>query len=149
MKTTELLTTLWKCPKCGRRFERKGQSHSCKSYELELHFIGKSKGKLLYEKLKKLVRSQIGSFKIESLECCINFVSTYTFAAVKIFKDKIQLDFALSKKPKSTRVKRFVQMSAHRYLYYVDIFLPDEIDDELIEWVKESYDRKPERAKAV
>ena len=149
MKTTGVLTTLWKCPKCGRRFERKQQSHSCKPYELELHFTGKPKGKLLYEKLKKLVRSQIGSFKIESLECCIHFVSTYTFAAVKIFKNKIQLDFTLSRKLESTRVKRFLQMSAHRYLYYVDICSPDEMDDELIEWNKESYDRKSENATAV
>jgi hypothetical protein len=140
---------LWACPKCGRQFERQGQSHSCKAYPLELHFKGKPEGKLLYEKFKRAVRSQLGSFKIESLECCIHFVSTFTFAAVKIFKDKIQVDFALSRKLKSKRFDRFLQMSANRYLYYFDISDADEIDDELLEWIQEARDKKSEEAKAV
>jgi uncharacterized C2H2 Zn-finger protein len=143
------LTKLWKCPKCGRQFERQEQSYSCKSFPAELHFKGKPQGRLLYEKLKRAVRSQIGSFKIESLECCIHFVSTFTFAAVKIFKDKIQIDFALNRILKNKRIDRFLQLSANRYLYYFDINEADEIDNELIEWIQEAHDKKREEAKAV
>ncbi len=139
---------LWICPKCGRQFERSGQSHSCKSFPIGLHFKGKPGGKLLYEKFKRAVRSQLGSFKIESLECCIHFVSTFTFAAVKIFKDKIQVDFALSQKLKSKRFDRFLQISANRYLYYFDISHADEIENELLEWIKEAHDKKREAEKA-
>ena len=84
---------------------------------------------MLYEKFKQAVKKQVGSFKIESLECCIHFVSTFTFAAVKIFKDKIWIDFSLSRKIKSKRISRHVQMSAHRYLYALDIFNEDEMDE--------------------
>jgi Domain of unknown function (DUF5655) len=149
VKTKAEIVKLWECPKCGRQFERQGQSHSCKPFDLELHFKGKPEGKLLYEKLKRAVRKEVGSFKVESLECCIHFVSTFTFAAVKIFKDKILVDFALSRKLKSKRFDRFLQLSANRYLYYFDISHADEIDDELLEWIQEAHDKKGEPVKAV
>lgn len=141
MKTKTETIKLWKCPKCGRQFERRGQSHSCKSFPVEQHFKGKPGGKLLYEKFKRVVRSQLGSFKIESLECCIHFVSTFTFAAVKIFKDKINVDFSLSRKIKSKRIAQYLQISANRYLHYIDIHTEDEIDEELIEWIEEAYNK--------
>jgi Domain of unknown function (DUF5655) len=140
---------LWRCPKCLRQFERRGQTHSCRIFPLEQHFEGKLQSKLLYEKFKQAVIKQVGHFKTESLECCIHFVSTFTFAAVKIFKDKIRVDFSLSRKLKNKRIDQFLQMSANRYLYYMDIGAVDEIDEELIKWIKEAHDRKREQVKAV
>ena len=138
MKTTAEIKQLWQCPKCGRQFEREGQSHSCKPYVLELHFKGKEIGKQLYEAFKKAVEKQIGSIKIESLECCIHFVHTSTFAAVKIFKNKIQVEFSLSHPIENPRIKKSIQMSAHRLLYYIDIVTVDEIDNELMQWIMEA-----------
>jgi len=133
---------LWTCPKCGRQFERRGQSHSCRSYPLEKHFERKTKGRLLFNKLKKELRGQLGPFKIESLECCIHFVGTCTFAAVKIFRDRIRVDFSLSRKIENKRIGRFVQLSAHRYLFDVDIGCEEEIDEELMNWIREAYGKK-------
>ncbi|MDP4261364.1 MAG: DUF5655 domain-containing protein [Bacteroidota bacterium] len=135
---------LWTCPKCGRKFERQGQTHSCRPFLLEQHFEGKPAGKLLYEKLRKAVRKQAGPFKTESLECCIHFVSTCTFAAVKIFRNKIRVDFSLSRKIKSKRFSQAIKMSAHRYFYYIDIYNEDEIDEELVQWIQEAHDKKKE-----
>lgn len=91
----------------------------------------------------------MGSFKTESLECCIHFVSIFTFAAIKIFKDKIWIDFSLSRKIKSNRIAKVVQMSAHRYLYVIDIFNEDEIDEELMEWIQEAHDKKSKKTETV
>lgn len=140
---------LWSCPKCGRQFEREGQAHSCRLFPIEQHFEGKQESKLLYEKFKQAVKKQVGSFKTESLECCIHFVSTFTFAAIKILKDKIRVDFSLRRKIKTKRPNQFLQMSANRYLYFIDIGVDDEIDVELIEWIKEAHDKKREQLKAV
>ncbi len=92
---------------------------------------------------------QVGSFKIESLECCIHLVSTFTFAAVKIFKDKIRVDFSLSRKLKNKRITDTVQMSAHRYLYVVDIMNEDEIEEELMTWIREAHDKKNKKAETA
>lgn len=142
MKTKAEIKKLWTCPKCGRQFERKGQTHSCRTFPLEQHFEGKPAGKRLYEKLKEAVKKQLGNFKIESLECCIHFVSTFTFAAVKIFNEKIQVDFSLSRIIKNSRIKQPFKMSAHRYLYYVDIEKEADIDTTLMEWIQEAQDKK-------
>ena len=149
MKTKTKQIKLWTCPECGRQFERTGQAHSCKPFPLEQHFKGKPSGKLLFEKLKQAIKKQTGPFKIESLECCIHFVSTFTFAAVKIFKEKIRVDFSLSRKLNSQRINQFVQMSAHRYLYAIDILTENEIDDELMKWIEEALEKKHSKAEAV
>lgn len=135
---------LWECPKCGRQFERKGQTHSCKYFPIEQHFIGKEKGKKLYERLKMVLREHLGDFKVESLECCIHFVSTFTFAAVKIVKDKIRVDFSLNHKLENKRIKKSIQMSAHRYLYCIDVINENEINQELMKWIQEAHNKKLE-----
>jgi hypothetical protein len=142
MKASADIKNLWTCPKCKRQFERQGQSHSCKPYPLEKHFENKPAGKILYEKFRGAVKREVGSFKIESLECCIHFVSTSTFVAVKILRDKIRVDFSLSRKIINKRIAQNMQLSANRYLYYVDISSKDEIDKELIGWIWEAHEIK-------
>jgi hypothetical protein len=133
---------LWTCPKCGRQFERRGQTHSCKFFPLDEHFKGKDHGRILYEKFKNVVKNTLGDFKIESVECCIHFVNIFTFVAVKIFKNKIVVDFSLERNLVAERAKKNAQISAHRYLYYITIKNENEIDDELIEWIREAYYKK-------
>jgi L-cysteine desulfidase len=140
---------LWTCPKCKRQFERTGQSHSCRPFAIEKHLEGRPEGKLLFDQLKKEVKKQIGAFKTESLECCIHFVSTFTFAAVRIFKNKIQIEFSLNHKIKSSRIVKSQQLSANRHLYYIDIYSEDEINKELLEWIKEATNRKSKQAEAI
>ena len=140
MKTAK--TALWTCPECNRQFERKGQSHSCHLFPVEKHFEGKPAGKLLYNQLKRAVKKQTGAFKTESLECCIHFVSTFTFAAVKIFRDKIKVDFSLNRKIQNGRIARVTRMSAHNWLYIINVFHENEIDTQLLGWIQEAHDRK-------
>ena len=143
------LIELWKCPKCGRKFERHEQTHSCRSFPLEQHFVNKPGGKLLFSKFKQAAKKQVGSFKLESLECCIHFVSTFTFAAVKILKDKIRVEFSLGRKLKNRHITKSLQISAYRYAYYIDILNEDGINDELLEWVKEASTEKKVKTRSV
>jgi hypothetical protein len=133
---------LWTCPKCKRRFARHGQSHSCRRFPLPQHFENKPTGKALYQKLRQAVTQAVGPYQVESLECCIHFASTFSFAAVKIFKDRIRVDFSLSRNIKNNRFTRRTPMSAHRHLYSVNVMTQDNIDTELMEWIKEAHDNK-------
>jgi hypothetical protein len=135
---------LWACPKCGRQFARQRQAHSCKPFLLEQHFEGKPVGELLYKKFKQAVRKKIGPFRVESLECCIHFVNATIFAAVKLFKDKIQLDFVLNHQIKnmSKRIHKYVPISANRHVYYIDIRKKKDIDNEVLDWIQEAHDRE-------
>jgi len=141
VKTVTEKKKLWTCPKCKRKFERQGQSHSCRPYPLALHFERKPEGKVLYDQLRQAMKKELGSFKVESLHCCIHFVSTFTFAAVKIFKTKIRVDFSLSQLIKNDRITQFTQMSAHRWLYGVDVMNEDDIDQELLAWLRQAHNK--------
>ena len=105
---------LWKCPKCGRKFMRKGQVHSCKFVPIEQHFYHKEMGKTLFEKLSERITISVGPFTIDSLDCCIHLVNDLTFAAVFIYKDKIMIDFAIKRKIINRRVFKTAQLGAKR-----------------------------------
>ncbi len=131
---------LWTCPKCKRQFGKKNQVHSCTLYPLDKHFEGKEKvARPLYNKLTKQIEEQIGPLKVESLPCCIHFVSTYTFGAVYALRNKIRVTFASNRKLESPRIKKSTQMSKTRYLCAVDLERPDAIDEELVSWLREAY----------
>jgi len=133
-----VVTVLWTCPRCGRQFKRKDQVHSCSLVTEKSHFERKNGEMNLYLHLKKAVKKQVGTFKTEALKCCIHFVTTFTFAAVKILKGRIRVDFTLHKKMKSKRVVGATQMSARRWLYAVDVYKDDEIESELLAWIKKA-----------
>jgi hypothetical protein len=130
---------LWICPNCKRQFERKGQIHSCRPFPLKQHFERKPKSKCLYEKFKLEVEKMLGPIKVESLKCCLHLVSHFTFAAVKIFKYKIRVDFTLTRKMDHHRIVNGFQISAHRYVYYIDIKQEEDIDQQLMDWVQEAH----------
>jgi len=87
------------------------------------------------------IKKELGSFKVESLQCCIHFVSTFTFASVKIFKNKIRVDFSLDQLIKNDRITHVTQMSAHRWLYCVDVMNEADIDKELLKWIQLAHDK--------
>ena len=132
------MAKLWTCPKCKRKFEKKGQTHSCTIYPVAKHLKGKEVGKMLYNALTTKMKKEIGRFRVESLPCCIHFVSTYTFAAVYALRDKIRIHFTLSHKLDSPRIGRFSHVSGKRYMYSIDIKDEKEMDKELMGWIKES-----------
>lgn len=139
------MSTLWTCPKCQRKFEKRNQVHSCRFYPVEKHLVGKSVlAKSLYEILLKKMEKEVGPFRIESLTCCIHLVKdpAYTFGAVYILENKIRVHFGLGCKLVSPRINKFSQMSASRWLYSLDIKREAEIDKELIGWLKQAYEKK-------
>lgn len=115
-------------------------------YPLNKHFKGKEEvARPLYNKLKAEIEKSIGPLKVESLPCCIHFVTTsdaYTFAAVYALRDKIRLHFGLDHEVKSSRIDKFAKTSANKYMHSIDIKSAREIDKELISWLKQAYSLK-------
>ena len=135
----------WVCPKCKRVFQKKNQGHSCTIYPVEKHFKNKDYAKKLYNDLKKIIKNKIGNFKIESLPCCIHFVTTktnYTFMCVYALKDGIKIHFTLPTDVKNARLPHYARMSNNRYLYELGLQTREEMNPELIKWLKEAYTMK-------
>ncbi len=136
---------IWKCPKCGRLFQRAGQQHSCTAYPVEKHLKGKDVAKPLYGLLLKKIRKDAGAIRIESLPCCIHLVNPsngYTFGAVYALRDRIRVHFTVGREIKSKRLGKFVRMSSARYLYSIEARSAEELDGEMLALMKEAYGLK-------
>ncbi len=134
---------MWTCKKCNREFIKTNQSHSCVVYPIDNHFKGKGeKSKFLFNALVKSIKDNIGKLKVEALPCCIHIVSHYTFCGVWILKDKIRLDFRVDYQIVSKRFVKVEKLSANRTLYFVEIKEVDDIDSELLGWLRDSYNLK-------
>jgi len=130
---------MWKCPKCRREFAKKGQTHSCTVYPLAKHFKNKEFAKTLYDELLHRLEKKAGKIKVESLPCCIHFVSSYSFGAAYALKDGIRIHFSLRRKIESPRIREYAKIASSRFMYGVDIKGKSEIDSELLGWLKEAY----------
>ena len=136
----------WKCPKCKREFEKKNQVHSCALYPEEKHFERKESAKPLYQDLKKKLKKHVGSFKVESLPCCIHFVkNAFTFAGTYPLKDKIRVFFMLDHDLKTSRIYKSKKISTSRIEYLINIQDKNEINKELLDWIKEAYNFRKEK----
>jgi hypothetical protein len=130
---------MWSCSNCGRIFEKAKQPHSCHKIPLDQHFKYKEKAKKLFDFLIKQVNNKVGQCRIISLPCCIHLYGKYDFLAVLPKKEGLEIRFALDRNIKSPRLKQSVPMSAKVFKNCFAITSEQEIDHELINWLKESY----------
>jgi Domain of unknown function (DUF5655) len=133
---------LWTCYKCGKQYKLLQQSHTCIPSTLEHHFEGKPAGKALYRLLVQAVKKQVGPFTVESPESCIFFVNGFTFTRVQILNNAIRVNLVLSREIEMGRYKQVVKISEDHYLYYFDITAAEDIDDELMKWIQEAYQKQ-------
>lgn len=133
---------MWTCPKCGRIFEKENQPHSCHKIPLEQHFKNKDKAKELFDDLIKQINHRVGKCQIISLPCCIHLFGKYDFLAALPKKNKLEIRFTLDRELDSPRLKQCVLMSAKVYKNCFEISSEEEIDEEFLKWLDESFHLK-------
>ena len=129
----------WTCPKCNRVFRRTKQQHTCATKPLNDHFVNKYEAYKLYQELLKQIGSKVGKIKVLSIPCCIHLYGNYDFIAILPKKDGIiELRFALDRKLKSKRIFATVPLSSTNFKNCLLIKSTQDINAELINWLKES-----------
>jgi hypothetical protein len=136
---------MWKCPECGRIFEKAKQPHSCHRIPLEEHFKGKVKARELFDYLIKQIDLTIGKCQIISLPCCIHLFGVYDFLAALPKKDRLEIRFALDRKLDSSHLKQYVLLSAGIYKNCIDIETTEDINEELLQWISQAYHLKDKK----
>lgn len=131
---------MWTCSKCGREFKRKDQAHSCRLVSKKSLFEKRPVHlKQLYEKIVKEIK-KFGKYREENLPPDVIFFKTVsTFLAVKVKKDHLTVSFFLEKAEDVPPVSRFLQISKCRVVHRVPIDQPEDINKQLINWMKRSY----------
>jgi hypothetical protein len=135
MSTNEL----WQCPRCGRQFAKRNQSHSCGAYSIDNQFRGKSPSlRKVFDQLLNKV-SQFGPVRSDTVRSAINITNRFHFAMVYVLRDSLKVDFSSNRKLDSKRILRSQKMSENSYINYLKLTSPEDTDEELLGWLKEAY----------
>ncbi len=114
---------LWKCPRCGRRFANRNQSHWCAPLTpLSAHFKGKSPAvRRLYRAfvaaVRQAARSKRGSVKILSEKSCIGFQARITFATIAVQKSTLRGHLVLARPVRDRRFLRVLSPSPRNHIH--------------------------------
>lgn len=133
----------WRCPVCQRSFKRARQPHSCRSVALDEHFRRNQTLKpMVFDRLLDALHRQVGPCEVVSLPCCIHLFGSHDFLAVLPKKDRLEIRFTLRHELRDPRVTRSAQIGRTSYKHSVDVAAAEEIDQALIEWLREAYDAR-------
>lgn len=130
---------MWTCPECGKKFRNKNQWHSC--YRLSLNDHLKNKPGNIQNTILLLIRNieQFGPLQLNPVKSSIQVKAGATFLSIRAKKDLVELEFQLSRSIEDFPVHRVVRISGKRYLHFVYIQDPEDVDETLLDWLKESY----------
>lgn len=132
---------IWKCRICKKEFARKNQSHKCEIVDINFLFYNKDPAlRDLYEDFLSKIRN-IGSWTVTASRKAITLYAAckVAFLGIEIRKSHLDIWFAMDKRIDEFPVFRILQASKDKFGHFVRLQSKDEIDDVLINWIKQSY----------
>jgi len=131
---------MWTCPRCGREFKNKNQAHSCRLIDKDQLFEKRPPQlRRIYKKIVSFVDT-LGEFKEETVPPDVIFFKTIsTFLGVKVKSTHLEVEFFLDHHEDNPVVSKSLQTSAHRFAHVVPVDDLNEIDTQLKNWIKHSY----------
>jgi hypothetical protein len=131
------LAPLWKCPKCGRLFANRNQTHFCSRYTLRKHLAGKSSRAIaLFRDFAKLVK-RCGPVRVVPEKTRIAFQVRMSFAGVSLRRDRIVGHVVLARRLENPRFTKIEYISRRNHVH--SFYSPEELDSEVLTWLREAY----------
>lgn len=131
---------LWRCPRCGRSFANRNQSHFCGSHRtLEDHFAGKPPGlRLLFARLLEEVQT-CGPVTVLSEKTRIAFHVRMSFMAVAVQQAALRGHFVLAERRNHPRFLRIDTISRANHVHHFRLAGSGEINAEFVDWIRTAY----------
>ena len=95
----------------------------------------------IYERLIAELQ-KFGPLKIEPKKTSIHLANRFGFAGVYTQQKAINLEVHLNYRLINQRVVKVEQASANRYHHTIKLVSTEDIDSELLTWLKQAYDQK-------
>ena len=128
----------WRCPRCGAGFVTKNMWHSCVRLGLGELFGERVKARRLFDAYLRFAR-RVGPFEVVPQKTGIVFVAKTRFAGVqRIGNEHLMIGFGLPRQITSARIEK-VEHILRWYVHRIRLTDPAQLDDELLDWLKESY----------
>ncbi len=130
---------MWACPECGRQFRNTSQAHSCARTTPESFFEQRPPELLAaYQKLLAALR-RFGPVRVDGVKNGIMLKAETTFLAVKLKRDRIDLEFLLDAAVDEPPVYKTGQAWKSRVAHFVAVEGPDDITPKLVGWLRKSW----------
>lgn len=131
---------MWICPRCGRAFGNRNQSHACGSIgSLEHHFAGKDPGvRQTFDRVLATVR-KLGPVEVLPEKTRIAFHVRMSFAALMPKKHWLDGHVVLARRLDSPRFKKIYVVSPRNVVHEFRLTSPAEVDAEVAAWLREAY----------
>lgn len=135
----------WTCPECQRAFGRRNQSHECApGLSLDEYFSTRAAfERPIYEAVDAHL-AMVGTVHVEFVSVGIFFKRSRTFVELRPKRDRVVLSFLLSRPLAHPRIVKTWRGSGQRAAYWVNLRTPDDVDDDVRDWLTESYFASPE-----
>lgn len=114
-----------------------------------LFFAGRPEALALYEILKQQILSRITNVKIKIAKTQITFANPKGFAFVSFLPVRrakqrppvyLTVTFGLGYRKESARIDSATEPYPNRWTHHLILSRPEEVDDELMAWLKEAAD---------
>ena len=131
---------MWRCPRCGRSFANRNQTHTCAALgSVDSHFAGADPQ--LREVFDAIVASAtgLGPFDILAEKTRIAFHARMSFAAFRVRRHWLDGHVVLAREISSPRFRRIEVYSPSNVLHAFRLTRPDEVDEEVQAWLAEAY----------
>lgn len=130
---------LWVCPKCGRPFANRNQSHACGRYTLAGHFRGKPPAiRALFDEFVAALRA-IGPVRILPEKTRIAFQVRMSFAQVTPRRASLDGHVILGRRLEHPRFRRIETFSPRNHLHAFRLAQLSDIDAEFRACLAEAY----------
>ena len=126
---------MWKCPRCGRAYERTNQWHSCRVLTIDDYLEGKPENlKEIYLFLEEnLIRADV---RIDAAKTGISLWKARNFGTVYVQKKGIKVEF-LSRNPiMDARIVSRHKVKEGLYFSRLKLTRMEEVDSKLLGWLK-------------
>ena len=131
---------LWVCPACGAKFVTKNIWHSCGLATLD-DWKGRMgpRARALYDRFEQMIAA-CGEFHIAPARTRIAFLGRVRFAGITSLSEKgMTCSFALPHRLDSPRFVKTEEVAPGWWTHRLRITQPDQLDDEVQAWLRESY----------
>ena len=129
----------WQCPKCGRRFARARQAHSCQVVPLATHLRKASaEVRRIYHALLQAIRD-VGPVQAVPTKTGINLLSGTSLGGIGLHRDFADVGLVLTRRVDHPRIMSVLQISRRSYVHRVRVRSASEVDGQLRTWLREAY----------
>jgi hypothetical protein len=131
---------LWTCPRCGRRFANRNQTHACAELRtLEEALAGVApEVREIVDRFLALARRQ-GPVTVLPERTRIALQARMSFAALQPRRAWVDGHVVLARRREDPRFRRIESFSPRNHLHAFRLSSAEEVDDQVADWLAEAY----------